>query len=189
MLFDMSVIGYSAKKIFVKDNISYLFVMRIILFSFLLALVACTAPAAKKDKISLMLVASSDLNPDINGRPSPLALTIYQMKNSSTFKKTDYVSLAENSKSLLEGDLIAVNTVIINPGQTLKLNYSIAEGEGAFGIVAGYRVIDASTWQLAYDYPSNKEGFFSKLSGPLIYSHKVLLERNKMLFTSSPKEH
>ena len=185
----MSVIGYGTVTIFFKDKVSCSPYKKFIFFALLLALVSCTSPAAKKNRISLMFVASSDLNPDINGRPSPLALTIYQMKNSSMFKKTDYVSLAENSKSLLEGDLIAVNTVIINPGQTLKLDYSIAEGEGAFGIVAGYRVIDSSIWQLAYDYPSTKTGVFSKLSGPLIYSHKVLLERNKMQFKSSPKEH
>lgn len=185
----MSTIGHRSSVFFSKNINAYVISRAFIALICLLTLSSCTSSVVKKNSLSLIFIASSDLNPDVNGRASPLALTIYQLKNSSMFKKADYVSLAENSNSLSAVDLIAVNTVIINPGQTLELNYSIAEGERAFGIVAGYRVIDSSTWQLAYDYPSTKAGFFSKLSGPLIYSHKVLLGRNKMQFKSSPKEH
>lgn len=185
----MSAIAHRSSIFFCKHKICYVFSRAFITLICLLILSSCTTSASKKNSLSLILVASSDLNPDVNGRASPLALTIYQLKNSSMFKKTDYVSLAENSSSLLAADLIAVNTVIINPGQTLKLDYSITEGEGAFGIIAGYRVVESSTWQLVYDYPSAKTGFFPKFSGSRIYSHKVLLERNKMQFKSSPKEH
>jgi type VI secretion system protein VasD len=172
-----------------KNKFYFTRTKRIILFVSLLCLVSCTAPATKKNSLSLTLIASSDLNPDINGRASPLSLTIYQLKNSSSFKKSDYMSLAENGKSILGRDLIAINTLTIRPGQTLQIDYSIGEGEGAFGIVAGYRVIDSSGWQLVYDYPRIKTGFLPKLGGKFASSHKVLLEKNKIKLESVPKEH
>lgn len=171
-------------------NIAYVsLIKKIILFTTLLGLVSCIAPASKKNSISLTLIASPDLNPDINARPSPLALTIYQLKSASGFKKSDYRSLVENSRTILGRDLIAVNTLTIRPGQVLELDYPISEGEGAFGIVAGYRVVDSSGWQLVYEYPRASSGFLPKLGGKVVSSHKVLLGKNKITLEPLPKEH
>lgn len=173
-----------------SDNMAYgMLAKKMILFVSLFSLVSCIAPTAKTNGLSLRLTASSDLNPDINGRASPLALTIYQLKSASSFKKSDYMSLVENSKSILGRDLIAANTLTIRPGQTLELDYPISEGEAAFGIVAGYRVIDSSGWQLVYEYPLAKKGFLSKLGGKVVSSHKVLFEKNKIKLEPLPKEH
>lgn len=185
----MSIICGGLNSFHGKNNFYFMDTEKIILLVFLFFLISCTTPATKNNSLSLTLVASSDLNPDINGRASPLSLAIYQLKNSSSFKKSDYMSLAENSKSILGRDLIAVNTLTIRPGQTLELDYSISEGEGAFGIVAGYRVIDSSGWQLVYEYPRVKTGFLSKLGGKVASSHKVLLEKNKIKLEPVPKEH
>ncbi|WP_062064899.1 type VI secretion system lipoprotein TssJ [Cellvibrio sp. OA-2007] len=193
----MAAISYSVITIFKnkvvmlcnKRNFHFALFIKCVLLTSLLVIVSCSSPTAKKNKISLTLVASSDLNPDINGRASPLALIIYQLKNSSSFKKADYVSLIENGKSILGQDLTEINFITVQPGQTIDLNYVIAEGEGAFGIVAGYRVIDSSTWQLVYDYPRSTEGFFSKFNGTVVYSHKVLLKRNSIHLEPLPTKH
>jgi len=184
----MSIIYDGLNLFHYKSSFCFRLTKRIILFVFLLGLVSCTAPATKKNSLSLLLVASSDLNPDINGRASPLSLIVYRLKNSSSFKKSDYLSLAENSKSILGRDLIALNILTIRPGQTLELDYSIGEGEGAFGIVAGYRVIDSSGWQIVYEYPRVKTGFLPKLGRKSASSHKVLLEKNKIKLEPASKE-
>lgn len=189
MQFDMLFMNYYLNDSCRKNCFYSVPAKKMIVVVFLLGLVSCVAPASKKNSISLTLVASSDLNPDINGRASPLALTVYQLKSASSFKKSDYMSLAENSKSILGRDLIAVNTMTIRPRQTLELEYPIGDGEGAFGIVAGYRVIDSSGWQLVYEYPREKTGLLSNLGGKTNSSHKVLLEKNKIKLEPMPNEH
>lgn len=159
----------------------------IIIFISILGVISCASPSPKKNSVSLILVASSDLNPDINGRPSPLALTIYQLASTSSFRKSDYMSLAEKSKSTLGKDLIAMNTVTIRPGQMIELEQSINVGECALGIVAGYRVIDTSGWQLVHEYPQKKTGFLSKFSQQESVSRKVLIEKNRIKLESFPK--
>lgn len=185
----MSASGHVLCALFSNNGFRLALCAKIISCMSLLVLVSCAAPAAKKNNVSLTLVASPNLNPDINGRASPLSLTFYQLKNSSSFKKSDYMSLVENSKSILGRDLVATNTLTIRPGQTLVFDYSVSEGERALGIVAGYRVIDSSGWQLVYEYPRVKKGFFPKLGGENTSSHKVSLEENKIKLEPLPKQH
>ena len=161
----------------------------LVFFVAVLCLVSCAVPAAKKPRITLTLIATTDLNPDINGRPSPLAVTVYQLANISSFKKSDFMSLAENGKAILGMDLVAVNNLTIRPGQTLKLDCAVGDDEKAFAIVAGYRVIDDSGWQLIHEYPRAKKGFFSKFKGSDVPAYKIRIEKNKMKFDSLPKEH
>ncbi|MGV8834544.1 type VI secretion system lipoprotein TssJ [Cellvibrio sp.] len=185
----MSIANFGLASYGIRNIFFLMPAKKVILFISLLGLVSCIAPVAKKNSISLTLVASSDLNPDINGRASPLALTIYQLKSSSSFKKNDYMSLVEHSKSILGRDLIAVNTLTIRPGQTLDIDYPVSEAEGAFGIVAGYRVIDSSGWQLVYEYPRVKAGFLPKLGGKISSSYKILFEKNKIKLEPLSQEH
>lgn len=152
-------------------------------------LISCSSTGKSKKMIALSLVAAADLNPDINGRPSPVAITFYQLTNSSSFRKSDYMSLVENNKVSLGRDLVAVNTLMLHPGQTLEVEYPVSKAEGAFGIVVGYRVIDASGWQLIYEYPREDSGFWSRFGGKVVSMHNIRVEKNKIQFDSSPKEH
>ncbi|QEY16730.1 type VI secretion system lipoprotein TssJ [Cellvibrio sp. KY-GH-1] len=152
-------------------------------------LVSCANSGQPKKVITLELVAAENLNPDINGRPSPVAITVYQLANASGFRKGDYMSLTENGKQLLGKDLLAMHTVNLRPGQRLVLEYPITRGESALGVVVGYRVIDYSGWQLVYEYPRQGSGFWSRFGGKEVLAHRVLVEKNRIQFDSSSKEH
>lgn len=152
-------------------------------------LMSCANDGQPKKVITLELVAAENLNPDINGRPSPVAITVYQLANASGFRKGDYMSLTENGKQLLGRDLLAIHTVNLRPGQRLVLEYPVAKGESAFGVVVGYRVIDASGWQLIYEYPREDSDFWSRFGGKEVSAHSVRVEKNRIQFDSSPTEH
>lgn len=153
------------------------------------SLLSCSNSAQKNNVVSIRLSAATDLNPNINGRPSPLAVTIYQLANTSLFYKTDYVSLVENSAESLGRDLIKIHTLMLHPGQTVAVEYSVAEEEKAFAIVAGYRGIDVSKWQLVYEHPMKPPKLFSRFGGNRIYSHIVMADKNRIEFESSSIEH
>lgn len=151
-------------------------------------LVSCANSGQPKKVIALSFVGAADLNPDINGRPSPVAISIFQLANTSAFRKSDYMSLAENGKAALGRELVAVNTLTIRPGQVLDVELPVAKGEAAFGIVVGYRVIDASGWQLIYEYP-RAGSFWSRFGGKEVSSHRILVEKNRVQFEPVASEH
>lgn len=156
----------------------------------ILCLAGCATDSSQPQKIiSLNLVASTDLNPDMNGRASPVAISIYQLANSSGFQKSDYISLAENGQASLGKDLLMINTITIRPGQTVQLEYPIANGEAAFGVVANYRVIDNSGWQLIYEYPRESSGFWTIFGGKKVSAHRVRVEKNRVQFDTPPQKH
>mgnify|MGYP002712244666 CR=1 FL=1 len=154
-----------------------------------LAVVSCASNGQSKKVIVLELIATEDLNPDINGRPSPVAITVYQLANISGFLKGDYMSLTENGRQLLGKDLLAIHTLNLHPGQRLALEYPVAERESAFGVVVGYRIIDASGWQLIYEFPREGSGFWSRFGGKEVSVHSLQVEKNRVQFGSSLAEH
>ena len=176
----MMLFGVGSLKIFIRFT-KYVSVISLIIFF----LTSCVTSTDSKKTVLLTFIVAQDLNPDVNQRPSPVALTFYQLSNSSSFRKADYLSLAENSNAVLGRDLLVVNTLILQPGQTLTVNYPVSEHEAAFGLLAGYRVIDTSGWQLVYEYPRDKTGFWSSFNRNGIFDQKILVGKNRIQFDSS----
>ncbi len=179
----MTLFGLRALNICVHFMKYFFVISSIVLF-----LAACNAPSGTKKTVSLTFIVAQNANPDVNQRPSPVAITVYQLRNSSSFIKADYLSLTEHSNAVLGSDLLTVNTLILHPGQILTVDYPVSEYDAAFGLLASYRVIDTSGWQLVYEYPPDKTGFWSGFSRNEIFDHKVLVGKNRIQFDSSFKE-
>lgn len=89
------------------------------------------------------------LNPDINGRPAPVVVTIYQLKNAYTFKQADSASLMADSAKILGGDLIDKNTIEIRPDNTQSISQKLDPNAEYLGIVADYRNATTESWHKA----------------------------------------
>ena len=50
--------------------------------------------------------ASGDLNPNAEGRASPLVVRIYELKSFSIFKNADFMSLYEKDDQVLGRELV-----------------------------------------------------------------------------------
>ena len=98
------------------------------------------------------------LNPAVNGRTSPVVLTIYQLKNKSVFKSTDYSALATNSSQVLGGDLLDKSVVEVRPGSHIHISQPLTVDIKYIGVTAAYRDIDKATWRkvIAVDITKNK---------------------------------
>jgi type VI secretion system protein VasD len=86
------------------------------------------------------------LNPDMNGRPSPVVVTLYQLKSAYTFKQADAASLMADSAKILGGDLIDKNTIEIRPNNTKTINQALDPDVQYLGIVADYRNATTESW-------------------------------------------
>ncbi len=95
------------------------------------------------------------LNPDMDGRPSPVVVTIYQLKSAYAFKQADSTSLMANSAKILAGDLIDKNTIEIRPNSTQSITQMLDPNTQFLGIVADYRNATTESWHKAVKLDSS----------------------------------
>lgn len=86
------------------------------------------------------------LNPDVNGRASPLVVTLYQLKTPYAFKQASADQLINNSAKSLANSLIDKQTVIIKPSSQQLVHFPVAAGTNYIGVLALYRNINQANW-------------------------------------------
>lgn len=130
----------------------FLFIAKFsISLSLLLSLISCTAPNAK-----FSLRSAHYLNPDLNGRASPVVVTIYQLKKARRFMRASYEQLNTNSSAILGSTLIDKHTVILQPRHRQQLKILIDKNTRYFGFLAAYRELAESKWHQVIKLPLNK---------------------------------
>lgn len=115
----------------------------------LLILAGCTAlsPYSSVTKLNLKLTASDQLNPDLNGRPSPIVVRLLELKHPVAFENADFFSLYERAKESLDPDMVATEELELRPGETVELKLSIKEGSHYVGVLASYRDLADTQWR------------------------------------------
>jgi type VI secretion system protein VasD len=115
----------------------------------LLMLAGCStfSPFSHLTKLNLRLTASDQLNPDMNGRPSPIVVRLYELKHAVAFENADFFSLYERAKESLAPDMVATEELELRPGETVELKLSVQKGSRYVGVVAAYRDLSQSSWR------------------------------------------
>ena len=112
-------------------------------------LVGCSSlsPYSHVTKLNLKLTASDQLNPDLNGRPSPIVVRLLELNHPVAFEHADFFSLYERAKVSLAPDLVATEEIELRPGQTVELKLSVEKGSRYIGILAAYRDLPETKWR------------------------------------------
>lgn len=114
-----------------------------------LLLGGCTtlSPFSMMTKLNLTLKASDQLNPDLNGRPSPVVVRLFELRHPVAFENSDFFSLYERGRETLAPDLISSEELELRPGETVELRLGIT-GDGRYvGILAAYRDLPHARWR------------------------------------------
>lgn len=124
----------------------------------LLALAGCStlSPYSDLTKLDLTLEGSPELNPDLNGRPSPIVLRLMALKHPVAFENADFFSLYQRPREALAPDLLTVEELELRPGETRDLKLSVEEGTRYVGVVAAYRNLPETSWR--YVIPVEVQG-------------------------------
>ncbi|ANN68575.1 type VI secretion system lipoprotein TssJ [Bordetella bronchialis] len=119
------------------------------------AVLAGCSSTARQVPIPYAIVLSADprVNPDTNRRPSPIQVTVYELKSPGTFQSRDYYALQADPQAALGKDLLNSDQVIVKPGETRTLERPGNPEARAVGIVAGYRDLENSRWRLVVPLP------------------------------------
>ena len=112
-------------------------------------LLAACGGAPKPQGLTVNINASEDVNPDLQGRPSPIVVHLFELSSVEAFNSLDYLGLTNNSGMALGADRLNGTQTVVAPGGFSALELQIDAGTSAIGIVAGYRDIDNATWRRA----------------------------------------
>ncbi|RMR55136.1 type VI secretion system lipoprotein TssJ [Pseudomonas cichorii] len=115
----------------------------------LVVLAGCStfSPYSHLTKLNLKLTASDRLNPDLNGRPSPIVVRLFELKHPVAFENADFFSLYERAKESLAPDMVTSEELELRPGETVELKLTVGEGSRYVGVLAAYRDLPETRWR------------------------------------------
>lgn len=128
------------------------------LLAVLALLSACSAlsPYSELTKLDLDLQASDQLNPDLDGRPSPVVLRLLELKHPVAFENADFFSLYERARETLALDMVASEELEIRPGERRELKLSIDKDSRYVALLAAYRDLPETRWRYVIAVPDRK---------------------------------
>ena len=124
----------------------------------LICLVAGCASAPKPAKVSLNLVASNSVNPDLEGRPSPVVVQIYRIRAADAFNNARFFELYDDAEQVLGQDLVGVTEIEMSPDSNRTLSVVGMTADTRYiGVLAAYRDIDEARWRAIVETPSGEK--------------------------------
>lgn len=122
-----------------------------------LALAACAAKQPKPPAVThAHFVVSADVNPDSTGRPSPIVVRLFQLRNDGEFAAAEFFPLYDKEKETLGATLISRQEYVLSPGETRAFDLPINPEARFLGVIAAYRDIHAAQWRALTRSPEKK---------------------------------
>jgi type VI secretion system protein VasD len=98
------------------------------------------------------------VNPDINGRPSPVIVRLYDLKNVAAFDSADFFSLWDRDQATLGQEMIARDEYPMAPNEQRKFEREPTDTAPLpyIGVVAAFRDIEHTRWRATFEVPRQK---------------------------------
>lgn len=116
--------------------------------AYVLTLAGC-ASGPKPTVIKLTIEATQNVNPDQRGRPSPVAVKLFELKSLTAFERADFFSLFDRERETLGPELVGRDEMVIRPGDRVVQERKLAPEVRFIGILVGYRDLERSQWRLS----------------------------------------
>lgn len=107
-------------------------------------------------QVRLTMHSAHYLNPDVNGKSSPLVVNIYELKSPVEFNQSSFDQLSANASAALGQNLVDMQSIEIRPSKTLILKQLLTPDTRYLGIAAAYRDIDQANWRQVIRMPHKK---------------------------------
>lgn len=114
------------------------------------ALVSCGGdpppPPPPPTLLNLTITAAPDVNPDPNGRASPIALRIYTLRAPGGLRSAEFRLLWDSEADVLGNDLVRRSALMLRPGEVRVVTAELPQDVNYIGLAAAYRDIGAAEW-------------------------------------------
>jgi type VI secretion system protein VasD len=104
--------------------------------------------------VAVELTAAPDVNPDPNGRASPITVRVLQLADATEFGKADFFALWQNDAATLGPASLGRQEVPLVPGGTGSMSFKLPPTMQSVGIVAAYRDFRKATWRVNVPVPA-----------------------------------
>lgn len=115
----------------------------------LVLLGAGCSSAPKMASLAGSIQASSDLNPSVSQRPSPLLLRVYELKTAAGFNQADFMALYQSDTATLGADMVSREEFTLQPGETRPYNKQLGAETRFLAVFAGFRDLERARWRVA----------------------------------------
>lgn len=133
--------------------------------SVLVLLSACASKPPEDVTLKGSVQAADTLNPDSQGRPSPLVIKIYQLGAKDKFELAEFFALFDQPDAALGGDLLAVEDIMLKPGELRPYEGEFDPTTKYIGVIAAYRDIHQAKWRAVVPMPEKNLMKFLKRGG------------------------
>jgi type VI secretion system protein VasD len=103
--------------------------------------------------VQVRVVASPDVNPNRSGRPSPVFLRVFELRDASKFLNAEFDDVTARADITLAGVLIGREERMVEPGSTVTLALKIDPQTRLLGVVAEYSDLANSRWRATSPAP------------------------------------
>ncbi len=123
--------------------------IRAVFWSVVASIVVVGCASVPKPSIATITVAASaDSNPDAAGRPSPVVVRLYQLKENVAFNGADFFALYDDEQKVLGGDLVSRSEYLLKPSEKRSLEIEVSPDARFVGAVAAFRDIRNARWRV-----------------------------------------
>lgn len=119
----------------------------------LLALAACASGPPQDIVVKGSLTAAESVNPDAQGRASPIVVKVYHLKSKDKFELADFFPLFDSPQATLEADMLGIQDFMMAPGETKPYDGEVNPDTRYIGVVAAYRDINQAQWKAVVEMP------------------------------------
>ena len=107
-------------------------------------------PAAARAKIS----ASADVNPNSEGRASPVHVRIFQLKEDGAFMGADFWALVDKEQETLGASLVQRLEYDLTPGESKDFELKIDPAARVLGVMAEFNDYRNAQWRVVSQAPN-----------------------------------
>ena len=123
---------------------------------------------------------AQDINPDLDGRPSPVIIKVYELASKTVFENQDFFALYDNPDAILRTDLLKKDELVFEQGQRSEYRMALQPATRAVAVVVAYRDIEGARWRAVVDVkPTGYDDFYVYVDKLAVYIREHDLERKR----------
>jgi len=153
----------------------------LLIITFASTLFGCALVEPIPNTFNIAINADAKVNPDQDGRSSPVVLRIYELNSDKKFNSVDFFDLYDNDKDVLESTFINKQEMELNPNESRRVSFELNAKTKYVGFLVAFQDIDSAKWREAVSVESRKP------TGIPVYAQQGLtvnLEKNKITIES-----
>jgi type VI secretion system protein VasD len=117
------------------------------------------APADGVTAVELTIVGGPALNPNVQGRPSPVVVRIFDLSAATAFESADFTALFDQPGEPLKYDVVAQEELVLRPGDIQQRNRGLQPQVRALGVVAAFRDLEHAVWRATVPVKLGRRNF------------------------------